>query len=126
MDVSTFPDLDPSGSQMTDPVQALGEIILRRLTTWRGALWYDFDFGLDLRERLNDDLGPRELALLKSDIRDEVEKDERVKAADVELELNYETNSLKVMINVDVSDATYKYIVSVDQVNASFLAQEAA
>ncbi len=120
-DVSTFPDLDPTFA-IIDDRRVLAEAILRRLTTTREGLFYDPDYGLDVRAWLNESLLPKRLYLLQRQIEAECEKDERVLSADARLDLNPQSHTLTVKLVVDTNEDTFKLTLGVDQVSASILA----
>lgn len=84
-DVSTYPDLDPSGRNITDG-RAVAECAARRLMTSAGLLSYtDDDDCLDLREFLSGSVRPSVLFALASRIEGIVERDERVLSANAEV-----------------------------------------
>jgi phage baseplate assembly protein W len=56
------------------------QAIQRRLSTPRGALFYDPSYGLDLRNFLSDNLSPK---VMQGIIAAEIRKDERVENAEV-------------------------------------------
>ncbi len=122
-DVSTFPDLDPTFA-IIDGNRVLAEAILRRLTTTREGLFYDGDYGLDVRAWLNESLVPKRLYLLQRQIEAECEKDERVLSADATLDLNAVAHTLTVTLIVDTSEDAFKLTLGIDQVSASILAIE--
>lgn len=59
---------------------AFMQAIQRRLSTPRGALWYDESYGLDLRTFLSDNINP---SVAQGVIAAEIRKDERVANAEV-------------------------------------------
>lgn len=81
-DVGGFLDVDPEG-KMVSGRRCLAEAAARRLITPRGRLIDDPNYGTDVREYLNDDMGPADLALMFSAVIAECLKDERVVGADV-------------------------------------------
>lgn len=56
----------------------LGQALARRITTARGTLFSDPNYGIDIREALSDGFTPRQLAQLAPRIDAELAKDERV------------------------------------------------
>jgi len=75
-------DIDSAGREVTGPL-ALSESLLRRLLTPRGRLIGDPDYGFDLRDSVWDSTTVG-LAVLKSQVATECQKDERVFSVDVE------------------------------------------
>lgn len=81
-DVSCVLDL-ASDLTMVDPqsTRAIGEAIIRRLITPRGALIDDGAYGTDLRGKLNTGMTQREISQLELQVRGEALKDDRVSEA---------------------------------------------
>ena len=73
-------DLDPAGRYVSGR-KCLAQAFRRRFETGRGTLFYDGEYGLDLREYLNRDLGTGELAALARAIEDQALQDDRVLSA---------------------------------------------
>lgn len=69
----------------TDPnsVEGLADAIVRRLDTARGTLPDDRDYGIDLRSYLNRGTTAAEIIALASQIRGELERDDRLAAVQV-------------------------------------------
>lgn len=99
----------------------LGNALARRLSTPRGALFYDPGYGLDLRSYLNAGLTDAKLSELVSAIGSECEKDERVQQADVTATYSYQTSTLRVRIEVLTADGPFRLILGVDQVTVAIL-----
>ncbi|HSS39713.1 MAG TPA: GPW/gp25 family protein [Polyangia bacterium] len=59
--------------------------ILRRLTTPRGRLFYDPDYGYDVVSQLNASLGPTDMARIQAAITAELRKDPRIQSMTVTL-----------------------------------------
>lgn len=78
-DLSCVDDITDTAAEV-DPFSrlALAEAVARRLTTARGTVLDDLDYGLDLRRFLNAGVSTSELAGLAGQIRMEVQKDDRV------------------------------------------------
>lgn len=70
-------DLDVSMTE-TSGRALLAEAVARRLVTFRGTLVDDPTYGFDVREYLNSDLSPRELAAIGAGIDNELTKEERL------------------------------------------------
>lgn len=81
-EVGGVKDADPQGA-MVSGRRCLAEAVARRYITPRGRLIDDPDYGTDLTEYLNADLGPADLARMFSDASREAQKDERVVGCDV-------------------------------------------
>lgn len=120
-DVSTFPDLDVTGNTITG-VRVIAEACLRRLMTPEGSLSYDPDYGYDLSELLNEDLEDRELRRHAARAELELEKDERILNARVELTLDASTHTLKIRITGELADREdFELVMKIDEVSADVL-----
>lgn len=75
-DTSCTDELRPG--RVVAGVDLVSDAIYRRLTTPRGRLIDDPDYGLDVRAFLGSALTPRELAGIPGTIRGEIKKDPRV------------------------------------------------
>lgn len=123
LDVSTFPDLDVQGRQISD-VRSVVECTLRRLITPNGSLRYDTDFGYDLRDLLNDDLTDLELRRHAARVAIEVEKDERVRSATASLAWDpVRPFVLKIRITATlIDDRTFNLTAAISDIGAELLA----
>jgi len=80
VDLDCVTDISPQGS-LARGIRNLANALLRRLITPRGGLFYDPDYGFDLRDYLSAGLTDAELQALSATVALELEKDERVKSA---------------------------------------------
>jgi phage baseplate assembly protein W len=76
-----------SPAQMVSGFRVVAEAIARRWQTPRGGLIDDPNYGYDLSDYINDDLGPADLARIGQDAAAEAQKDDRVLNATVTLTL---------------------------------------
>lgn len=83
VDASAIPDLDLAVEKTG--YANLGEALFRRLITPRGGLFYDIDYGFDVRQWINDHGTEDRIYELATGIALECEKDPRVEAAMVEV-----------------------------------------
>lgn len=120
MDISTSPDFDDSGRSVS-PARAVMEMALRRLTTPRGSLLYDREFGFDLRSVLNGDYSTSELAALESGIVDELLKDERVASCTASVSLL--GDRLRVRIHIVTQFAAIAFTLAIGDVTAEILSE---
>lgn len=118
-DLSGVADLDPSGA-MVSGRSCLSQAIARRLTTPRGRLIDDANYGLDLRAFLNDDLSPADLGRIKALAEAECLKDERVRAATVTFTL---PASGVAVVTLVIQDGTgpFNLVLSVNAVTVTVL-----
>lgn len=82
---------------------AIGEALLRRLTTPRGQLPDDPDYGFDIRGYCNRGVPTGELRELAGQIRSEVSKDDRVEDASVTVTVP-DLSTMSVRIEVTPAD----------------------
>lgn len=121
-DISTFPDLDVKGTQISD-TRSVVECSLRRLITPTGSIPYDTDFGYDLRDLLNDDLTDSDLLRHASRVELEIEKDERVRSASATIAWDpVRPFTLVVRVTATlIDDRTFNFTAAISQIDASIL-----
>jgi hypothetical protein len=100
----------------------LGMAYLRRLSTPRGSLFYDLDYGFDLRDMLNAGLGEAELRSLDGQIEAELLKDERSQQVSVRTTFNYGTSTLRVRITAETAEGPYSLVLEVSALTVALLA----
>lgn len=117
-DVSTYPDLDPTLSLRTGR-DMLTEAIIRRLSTPQGGLFYDLDYGTDVRSLLNERIQDRDLRIIEGRVEAEAKKDERIMEADAEVAME----GAKLTIRLKLLDAAGPFVLSltVDQLSVAQL-----
>lgn len=115
-------DLHPSLREVSGPL-AVVQAIARRFMTPRGALFYDREYGFDLRAYVNTS-DPRVGAIV-SGAQAEAEKDERVARAQVKVQWANESMTVFVTLEL-VLFGTFRATLSVDEVSVSILNVEAA
>ena len=117
-------DIDANLSATTSGNRCLAENIARRISTARGSLFYDIDFGTDIRSRIN---AAQRLELTASQVEAEALKDERVEdvAASVTLgELGTSNGpSLAVSLTLTASDGPFVLVLSVSSLTVEILEQ---
>jgi hypothetical protein len=94
---ATLDEVDPFS------VRALAEAIIRRLSTARGTLIDDFDYGLDLRGFCSRGVPASELAELAGRVRLEISKDDRIDTATVSA--SYAHGELRLTVRITPFDA---------------------
>lgn len=119
-DISTFPDLDRAMRLRSGRV-VLAEALARRLETPRGGLFYDADYGLDVRAMLNDAMTENGLAAIEDAILSEILKDDRVENAEVAATFSMEEESLSVRIEVLAGEEPFPLVLKIDDVSAKIL-----
>lgn len=120
VDVDTFPDIDDSGRAISGP-RVVMVMALRRLTTPRGSLDYDRDFGFDLRDYLNEDLSAADLATLQQEIASELTKDERVD--DCSASVTLLDGLLRIRISLTTTTGDMNFTLAITDVSAEILSE---
>lgn len=108
---------------IASPARALGEAALRRLTTDRGGLFYDPEYGYNLRARVNETLDERSAFETAAGVRAELERDERVLSADVSVTRVDE--GLDVRALLDTLDGPFRLVLHATEVTVNLLSSEA-
>ena len=125
LDFNCVDDIDPGLSLVYDERTLLLQAIARRLITPRGSLFYNTDYGFDLRGYLNASLTARQVAALEGEIQAECEKDERVSSADVTVRATAATNTFVVKIELDAIFGQTSMTMLVSDVTVEILRGEA-
>ncbi len=81
-DIGLDDDIDDQASEVSGTL-LVSQAIYRRLTTPRGTLIDDPDYGLDIRSLLHKGMTPVEIGAYPGQIRQEILKDERITFAEV-------------------------------------------
>lgn len=97
-DLTAYCDEVGGGSRL-----ALAQALYRRVTTPRGSLLDDPDYGVDVPGFLNNGVTQRELAGLSGAVRNELVKDDRVDSAQVQVTLD-SPKAMRVTILVTAVD----------------------
>ncbi len=103
----------------------LGNALARRLVTPRGGLFYDPNYGLDVRAFLNAAFTAQQLAQVQADITAEVSKDERVEDPQVTVVSNVQTGSMAITIVCELAEGPFQFLVSVNALTVELLNVEA-
>jgi|GEM_PF-2280677 len=101
----------------------LANALIRRLSTPRGSLDWDLNYGFDIRDALNEGMTDVEISGLSGSITDECEKDERVEKVDVNSNFNFGTNTLSIPITITDSDGPFDLILLVTNTTVELLNQ---
>ncbi len=124
-DSSCITDLSLIDEIVTDPRTLIGQRILRRWSTPRGALASindDPDFGWDITQYVNAKLGPGAIATAQAQLRNEALKDEQVSACAVSIatgfggavtvNASFQTADGPFALTIDVRDLTIEAVFS--------------
>jgi phage baseplate assembly protein W len=120
-DIGCYPDLDSSGALVSGRTM-LAQALARRLTTPRGGLFYDTNYGTDLRLYLNEGMTNEAQSRIKAAVESECLKDERVSACSAEVSFSLQTQLLKVSISVDTKAGPFSLTLAVSSLTVDLLA----
>lgn len=123
VDVST--DL-PLRRQLVSGKANLGRALVRRLMTPRGALAIvgeDPNYGLDVRQLLNEQMTPTAKATWQSKIARECEKDERVLGCVASIQFNAGASTATITLTIATADtsAPFSLVVAVSALTVQLL-----
>ncbi len=107
VDFHCVDDFDANLSTVSGPLVVI-EAVVRRLQTPRGGLWYDRDYGTDLRAFLN---GSRSRFRVASAVEQEARKDERVEAA--EADVTFTDATMRVDLSLTLEDGVFDLVLNV-------------
>jgi hypothetical protein len=101
----------------------LAQALANRLQTPRGGLFYDADYGKDIRSYLNASLTPRVLAQMQADAQAECLKDDRVLGCSAAASVLGSGNSLtvKLALNVTTASGPFTFVLSVTSLSVSVI-----
>ncbi len=114
-DFSCITDLDAKLSTVSGPL-VVGQAILRRYITPRGGLWYDPEYGTDLRQFLN---GARSRFAVARACELEALKDDRVQQASAEVEITRDT--MTIVVRLTLADGPFALTVSVSSLTVEMI-----
>lgn len=121
-DLSLVPDLT---FELVTGFDCLAEAIVRRLTTPSGALFYDPDYGLDVREWLNDAMTDEVLAELTQAITEQLEEDPRVTGVEVSVQ-RLAARTVLIGAALETLAGPFDLVMTVDDVKVDVLHASAA
>jgi len=107
---------------LSSGLKNLQEALVRRLTTARGSLFYDPDYGLDLRVFINQEINADTLDQIRASLEQQLELDERVK--NIDATVKYDSSNFKLNIVIQVTPnigQTFILVVSVDKLTVELL-----
>lgn len=119
-DISTFSDLDPSFAPIVGK-RVLAEAIARRLSTRRGGLPYDLNYGTDVRSWLNESMSTDAASRCAQACEAEASKDERVYSADAQVTFELATSRLTIRMSVQSGEGPFALVLSVSAVSVELL-----
>ena len=119
-------DIDPTGRLVNGPL-AVAQAIARRLITTRGTLFYDPEYGFNLRDFLNETVEEGQTIFqIESGIETECLKDERVESADAAAEYIESASRLRVTARLVLAEGPFELVLIVDAVTLEILSLQSA
>jgi hypothetical protein len=125
-DIDIVTDLAGPYMRIATGLRNIGNALARRLTTPRGGLFYDPDYGLDVRDYLSAGMTPQQLSAIQGDITNEVSKDERIDNPVVTVVQNLAAATMRITIACDLATGPFTFIVGVSQLTVELLDVQAA
>jgi len=124
-DVSTFVDgdLDPF-FRVISGKRVVAEAIVRRWTTPQGALFFDENFGRDVRDLLGQATSPQTLFALKNALVAQAEEDERVAEISVDVSLDVRSRKLLIRGEIATADGPFTLVVSISDLSVDLLSPQ--
>lgn len=107
---------------LSSGLRNLQDALIRRLSTARGSLFYDPDYGLDLRLFVNQEINADVLDQIRASLEQQLELDERVK--NIDATVKYDASNFKLNIRIQVTPnigQTFILVVSVDKLTVELL-----
>ena len=119
-DIDVRSGLDPLLG-LVSGTQNLGQALVGRLSTPRGGLFYDPNYGTDLRSYLNDSVSAATLARVRADVQAECAKDERVLSCTAATQFDAASLTLLVQISVQTAEGPFTMVLAVTSVTVELL-----
>lgn len=122
LDLSCVDDIDAVGTEVSGYV-AFAQSIARRVTTPRGSLLDDANYGIDIRDYLNAEMSTGDLQKIEATCRGEIVKDERV--ADCTVSASFANKVLTLYITVTGTTLDVAFTLNVSDVTIELLTEAA-
>jgi hypothetical protein len=95
--------------------------VVRRLSTPRGGLFYDPDYGLDLRLWLSSDFSLSDIQTMAAQIEDEVGKDERIQSVRATISYDLGTERMDVVLDLVDEVGPFQLVLGISEVTVAIL-----
>lgn len=118
LDLACVDDLDADMTEVTGR-RVLAEALARRLSTPRGGLIDDPNYGTDVRGYLNDDLSKADIARIGAAVDAECRKDERVLRTTTQV--GFVSGALTLSIQVVDLSGPFRLVLGVTDVSVDVL-----
>ena len=121
LDLSGASDLDITMRETSDR-EALAQSVARRLQTPRGGgLFYDFDYGYDVRQFVSGVVLPE--GTIEAAIENEILKEERVLEVQVDVRFFTANKRLKIFVALFDGDGPFDFVLDVSDVTVELLTE---
>jgi phage baseplate assembly protein W len=118
-DLSCVSDISPTLDEVDGfDLLAIAQAAVRRLTTPRGSLPDDPDYGIDIRSYLNVGITAAGITQAESEIANELAKDDRLDAVSTTFTLSNKTITLRVLATPIDSSQEFAFTITVDEFSA--------
>ncbi|KYG11405.1 hypothetical protein BE21_57485 [Sorangium cellulosum] len=119
----------PMFRRLTDERQMLIQAAIMRLSTERGTYWNDPEYGYDITEAVNDAFDSARLLALQTDVKAELEKDERIESAIVTVRTEEGNGGTVVYLDIELypvgEDEPLRFTLSVNDLTLELLLGDA-
>ena len=115
--------------KLTNDQKILEQAILMRLSTRRGLLWMDPEYGLPLADYVNEGLTQDTLAQIPSEVQAELEKDERISTVEANAKISTTSQGSKLGLDLKVTPnegPEFQLTIGVSELTVELLTQGAA
>lgn len=112
-DLSCADDLDPLFVELSSSTLILGQALYRRITTQRGTLADDADYGVDVRGYLSRGMTTAQISEAQGVIASEMRKDERVSSVDVVISFDGTTFSVSAAVEPVDEGESFTLVIAV-------------
>lgn len=120
-DIDCVLDIGPTLA-LAGHARNIGNALARRLSTPRGSLIYDSDYGYDVRLLLNAATTSSGVTVVQSNISRECVKDERIANCDATYNYNAQLSSLTIGLQITLADGTiFTLILGVNAATVTLL-----
>jgi phage baseplate assembly protein W len=114
-DLSCTVDLTDDMDEV-EGIHTLAQAVYRRLYTPRGSLWQDPHYGLDLRAFMSRALTQHEIATLPGDVANEIQKDERIQRAAVQV---VSATLFEIVLSITLTTAAGPFALTISATQAA-------
>lgn len=119
--ISCVSDVGARWKYVSGP-RVVAEALVRRLSTPRGKLKYDLEYGTDMRDYLNHGTTPQGRFEAAQAAEAECLKDERVDSVALDASYNFATQTLNITLGVKLTTGvTFKLVVAVSALSVDLL-----